>query len=427
MSLPVETESTDSPSLGESASPAARASSWIRLRESGMQVRLTPEGFIADLAVRLSDAATTDEALQVTLLALTQYLPGCRIEICDSNSRRPDEESPTPSSPNAEGCESSTQLLSRCEWSLGPTTCGSNALELLLSVTLPESRQSRDVAEVLELGRQAAALLRASLRVDRLRQTALSRTDEVLQLRRRIIQAEKLAGYGQLVASKLHDLNNPLTAIVAYSQVLSQSLTKQGLDRSDDLERLSRIREAAEIVLRQTRQLVEYACPPQTPFTPVAIGAVIQRALALCEHELTRAGLQVQICLGDDLPNVHGHAEHLTQALINLFTNAAQAARMENGRLLVTVGLEAPEANQRTRLAVRVTDNGSGISPSHLEHVFDAFYTTKTGTGCGLGLAIVRDIVEHHRGEISVTSTPLVETTFTLLLPACSSERNSID
>lgn len=421
MSPPINAQLAESEIERESASPAARTSSWIHLRGSGMQTRQTPETFVSDLAVRLSDASSLDEALQVAWVALTGYLPACRVEFLDAPARENPAEPSTvlPSSPSADGCQSSTQLLSHCEWPIGGAARDSDAVARLLSITLPEARQSCEVAEVIDLGRQVAALLRNAVRVDRLRQTVQARTDEVLQLRRRIIQSEKLASYGQLVASTLHDLSNPLTAIVAYSQYLSQTLGKQGLD-SSDLERLSRIREASEIVLRQTRQLVEYACPPKEPLTSVALGGVIQRALALCEHELSRAQLQVRIHMDDDLPNVNGHAEHLTQALVNLFTNAAQAARPEHGLLQVSVGVEEP------LLKVRVSDNGTGIAPADLEHVFDAFYTTKTGTGCGLGLSIVQDIVEHHRGQISVTSCPPTETTFTLLLPICRSERDSI-
>lgn len=108
-----------------------------------------------------------------------------------------------------------------------------------------------------------------------------------------------------------------------------------------------------------------------------------------------------------------GHAEQLTQMFVNLFTNAAQAARPTDAWLWI----DACEWQERRQLTVTVRDNGTGISPSDLDHVFDAFYTTKPGCGSGLGLAIVRDIVKHHGGNISVASSPNVETVFTIDLP----------
>lgn len=399
-------------SASESLAPEPRFASWIQRRESSSGPRQTLEGFVSELALRLASAASLNEALPLVQAALREHLPDCTVTF-DRRDNLNLQADPSSSAGLAEGgCESTAQLLERCEWSLFET----EPADFVLSIQLPRSRQPCDVAEALDVGAQVASLLRAVARLERVRQALRIRTDELLELRRRIIQADKLAGYGQLVASALHDLNSPLTAMVAYSEYLTQTLATKGVDPSD-LERLSRVRDAAQAVLRQSRRLLEYACPPRTPFTKVDLVEVIQRALALCEHEFTRSRIEVRTALGDDLPCTFGHAEHLTQLFVNLFTNAAQAARPERGWLSIGASVELLSNSSCRRLAVAISDNGSGIAPADLEHVFDAFYTTKTGTGCGLGLAIVRDIVEHHRGAISVVSEPLVETTFTVVLP----------
>jgi two-component system, NtrC family, sensor kinase len=231
-------------------------------------------------------------------------------------------------------------------------------------------------------------------------------------LRFQVIQSEKLASLGQIAAGIVHELNNPLTTIVAYSDFLRRKLASRG--EAADVERLSRINEAAERILRFSRDLTAYSRPSNEAPAPVSIHDVIDRALVFCEHEIEKTGVSVERDFSE-VRAVRGVAGQLTQVFVNLFTNAAHAMRTRGGMLTIaTVMSSEPEAE----VTVTVTDDGHGISDQDLAHVFDPFFTTKTdGSGTGLGLSIVRSIVQTHGGRIAVRARVPRGTIFQVDLP----------
>jgi signal transduction histidine kinase len=387
--------------------------------QSSFYSRKAPEACLAELAMRSVAELPLADVTQQALAVLSELLPECRAEIRDPEFG-PDSSTEvlglerslsSPLTPQA-----SARALGRCEWRLSEGNEGPS-----LVVSLRQTRRPREVARVLDIGERVARILSAAMRRETIRQVLLSQTQEIAELRRRVIQAEKLASYGQLVASVLHDLNNPLTAIVAYAEYFTRTFGGADIP-TVDLERLSHLKDAADTVLQRARGLVEYACPPRTPFTQVDLVSVIHRALALCEHEFSRKRLGVHTHFGSRLSCVSGHAEHLTQLFVNLFTNAAHAALGTNAALNIQVSAQAEPA----RILVQVHDNGVGIQPTDIDHIFDPFYTTKCGSGYGLGLSIVSDIVKHHGGHITVESTPAVGTTFNLSLPVAGTTKEEV-
>jgi signal transduction histidine kinase len=382
--------------------------------QSNIYGRAAPESCLSELATSIGNEISLDEAMSRGLAVLSILLPDCSAEIRESSNAQSTSCSPSEAPRSGEfGSQAvpdrgSNRLPGRCEWRLSENADGP-----VLVVSLRQIRQPREVARILDLGERVARILAGAVQRERSRQRLLAQAEEVRDLQRRLIQAEKLAGYGQLVASTLHDLNNPLTAILAYAEYFARALRSAGAAEAD-LERIARLKEAAETVLRQTRGLVEYACPPSAPFTSIDLIGVVRRATELCEHEFHRAGIGVRTTFASNLLAVTGHSEHLTQLFVNLFTNAAHAALPANAEL----SIEATIHEDPAWVLVRVHDNGPGIQPSDIERVFEPFYTTRRGSGCGLGLSIVRDIVNHHGGQISVESAPHVGTTFSLLLPA---------
>ena len=146
----------------------------------------------------------------------------------------------------------------------------------------------------------------------------------------------------------------------------------------------------------------------------MSLAEVIAQAHAFSQHEFERYGIVVDVACDAGVPPLRGRAGPLTQVFVNLFTNAAHAMSEHGGRLSVTVREEA----EPSKIAVEVTDTGTGIHPETLSRIFEPFFTTKeTGRGTGLGLAIVREIVEAHGGTVGAASTPGEGTTFTVHLP----------
>lgn len=267
-----------------------------------------------------------------------------------------------------------------------------------------------------QIAERAALVLGAALRRARAFQRTQRSTRELEQLQSRIIQAEKLASLGQIVAGVVHELNNPLTSIIAYADYLDRKARERLPDPSaeDDLERLRRISEAAQRILKFSRDLVAYARPSTEVPGPVPIAEVIDKAAVFCEHEFEAGPIRLERYIAPDLPAVRGVTGQLTQVFVNLFTNAAHAMAEAGGKLTVRAEL----AREKNAVVVSVEDEGSGIEPSSLPHIFEPFFTTKPdGRGTGLGLSIVRDIIDGHGGTVRVESEAGRGTVFTLTLP----------
>ena len=239
----------------------------------------------------------------------------------------------------------------------------------------------------------------------------------LMDLRSQVIQSEKLASLGQIAAGIVHELNNPLTTIVAYSDFLRKKIERKGGDPSD-VERLSRINEAAERILRFSRDLTAYSRPSSEVPAPVAIHDVLERALVFCEHELEKTGVMVERSFGE-VRAVRGVAGQLTQVFVNLFTNAAHAMRGQGGLLTISTAMRDDDVE------VIITDDGHGIDEDHRQRIFDPFFTTKTdGTGTGLGLSIVRSIVQSHGGRISVDGNDPRGSVFHVELPTAAAPKS---
>lgn len=257
---------------------------------------------------------------------------------------------------------------------------------------------------------RAAAVASSALRSTRALVAANRTARELTALKAQVIQSDKLAGLGQIAAGVVHELNNPLTSIVAYSDYLRKKAERDGADASD-VERLRRIGEAADRILRFSRDLVAYARPSSEIPAPVAIHGVIEQALVFCEHVLEQSGVTIELRFAEDLPPVRGVPGQLTQVFVNLVTNACHAMD-GGGRLAIET---APGIDS---VRVVVTDTGHGIEREHLARIFDPFFTTKTeGRGTGLGLSIVHNIIASHGGVIAAESEPGRGTSFVLALP----------
>ena len=272
-----------------------------------------------------------------------------------------------------------------------------------------------DDSPMMHVVRRAALAMGRGIGLARGHAKATSDARDLRTLNAHMVQAEKLASLGQIAAGVVHELNNPLTSIVAYTDWL---IRKQGAAPSggdpDSLERLRRIGESASRILRFTRDLVAYARPSSEVPVAVSLHTVIEQALAFCEHVIAQHGANVERRFAEGVPPVRGMHEQLVQVFVNLFTNACHAMPGDGGRLDVRSEL----SDDGLHLAVFVEDNGHGIAAEHLAQIFAPFFTTKVdGRGTGLGLSIVKNIMDNHGAEIRAERTDGGGARFILVFP----------
>jgi two-component system, NtrC family, sensor kinase len=234
---------------------------------------------------------------------------------------------------------------------------------------------------------------------------------QIEALQEQVVRAERLATLGELAAGVVHELNNPLTSITVYAEYLVRKLESQGAEQSD-LEKLRRIGASAQRILRFSRDLVQYARPSGRDLQPIDLAAVVRQSVSICEHLVERGGVTLGIEIDPALPVVRAISGQLEQVLINLITNAVHAVE-NGGRVMVRAQAEEPAC-----VWLEVADSGPGIAEDDHQKIFEPFFTTKPdGKGTGLGLPIVRNIVEQHHGEIRVSRSDLGGAAFRVILP----------
>jgi PAS domain S-box-containing protein len=221
-------------------------------------------------------------------------------------------------------------------------------------------------------------------------------------------QSEKMAGLGRLAAGIVHEVNNPLVAVTMYADSL---YAKWGLGNGDpaDLEKIAAIRDAGHRIQKLTRDLTAYASPSAGKTAPLDLAALLEQAALICKPALKEVDA-VLVRDFAEVPQVSGSHSALTQAFINLLTNAVQAIRPGG---TIRLGLQAVEGHVR----VTVTDDGEGMTAEVQQHLFEPFFTTRPGRGLGLGLATVKQIIERHGATVAVESTAGQGTRVTVALP----------
>jgi len=241
---------------------------------------------------------------------------------------------------------------------------------------------------------------------------------ELKRLEEQLIQAEKLAAMGQMLAGVAHELNNPLTAILGVTELLRdgegiQDNTKRQLELTH-----RQARRAARIV----QNLLEFSRPAAPQKKVLDVNTLIERTLQLQDHSLRRNHIHVDFLPQADLPAVVGDANQMIQVFLNLISNAEHAIRevRETGRIQIRIGRIGGH------VSITVQDDGVGVAQEALPKLFDPFYTTKRpGGGTGLGLSICMSIVREHGGSIDVETLPAGGSAFTVYLPVAPPEMSS--
>ncbi len=225
----------------------------------------------------------------------------------------------------------------------------------------------------------------------------------------RMIASSRLVSVGEMAAGAAHELNNPLTAILGFSQLAVRQDIDGVLRR--DLEAIST---EAERAGRIVDNLLSFARSHNSGDRVFDAAASIRKILDLREYECRVNNIEVVTYLDPGTPKTIADVHKMEQVILNLLSNAVQAIAEGPGRGTVTVGLVAVDG----RIRISVTDDGPGIPPDVLPHIFEPFFTTKPiGKGTGLGLSICRTILKEQGGDIRVESRPRRGTTFVVELP----------
>jgi two-component system NtrC family sensor kinase len=225
------------------------------------------------------------------------------------------------------------------------------------------------------------------------------------------MESDRHAAVGELVAGVAHEVNNPLSSISAFAQLLLRETTLSPSQR----ESIEVIRAETMRASQVVKDLLAFARRSEPQRAPLDVNGVVARTVRMRQYQFSEASVVVETDLAEDLPAVLGDARQLQQVCLNLLTNSVQAMAPTGGRLWVRT------ATADGDVVLEVRDSGSGI-PAHVRaHIFEPFFTTKEeGEGTGLGLSVSYGIVTAHRGTIEVTETSSVGTTFRVTLPAVS-------
>jgi len=234
-----------------------------------------------------------------------------------------------------------------------------------------------------------------------------------------LIQTEKLTSLGQLAASIAHEVNNPLSGVLVYTQLLAKKIAGDKFSKETALNYLSKMESELTRSTRLIRSLLDFARQSPPSLRLVSINDVIDKALELATHSAELQNIDVIKEFSPYLPNIMADFDQLQQVCTNLIINAVQAMP-EGGRLTLRTS-----ANDNWP-KVEVQDTGHGISQENMHKLFTPFFTTKSkGKGVGLGLAVAHGIIQHHQGRIEVQSKEGEGTTFTIYLPIRHEKRKA--
>lgn len=232
--------------------------------------------------------------------------------------------------------------------------------------------------------------------------------ERALQLQ--LAQAEKLAAIGEMLSGVAHELNNPLTTIIGFSELLQQEASIPEGVRTD-LERISRQAKRSSCVVQG---LLTFARQSRIQVAEVDVNAIIAQALDSLQPQLDDSNIKTLLELDPHLPRTLADGGQLQQVFLNLLTNAQQAMAQVRGPRTLRIQTRATP----TDLRVTISDSGPGIARELLLRVFDPFFTTKpVGEGTGLGLSICYGTIREHGGRIWAESEPGRGATFYVELP----------
>lgn len=234
---------------------------------------------------------------------------------------------------------------------------------------------------------------------------------ELATQREALFQSEKLNALGTLLAGVAHELNNPLTVVVANAHVLE--LSGEGKGAKSRIQKITAAADRCAKIVRSFLDMARKSPGEKVEFDPVAC---VEKALELSLYGLKDDKISVEADIAPNLPVIKGDPDQFAQVILNLVINARQALQNQDTPRKIHVAMHLDKSGEAIEL--HVSDNGSGIPANIRDSIFDPFFTTKkVGEGTGMGLSLVRGIVQSHGGEISLLDQAGPGTHFKITIP----------
>lgn len=312
-------------------------------------------------------------------------------------------------------------------WDAGSEICVAlKEGETILGIIDVESRSHNafthnDLIAMESLAGILASVVSSANQYQRLQETVLqlratevelnARMEAQRSAENRLVQAAKLAAVGEMAAGIAHELNNPLTTVTGFSELVLEEMPLESAHREELEMVLREARRASDVV----RRLLDFSRQGERVRTNADLNEVVTDVLALTRHMILTKEVQLHVLLNDGLPWASIDRNQMKQVLLNLIHNALQA--MPSGGEL-TVITSTAKRDERDWVTMSVRDNGTGISPKDKERIFEPFFTTKSDRGgTGLGLSVTYGIITDHGGTIDVSSEQGKGSTFTVYIP----------
>ena len=241
------------------------------------------------------------------------------------------------------------------------------------------------------------------------------KSEELGQAQNELINIERIASLGKLSLSVAHEINNPLSGILIYTKLIYKQLSNQEIDpakKESMLKHLKLIENETKRCGDIVKGLLDFSKKDQNGFEPRHLHEILNETFELMSHPMKVANIHFIADFSAKTDLIHCSANQIKQICVAILVNASEAVT-ENGEILFRT-MNPDDAHVR----IEITDNGVGIAPEDIPHIFEPFFSTKQNTsGIGLGLAIVHGIVQSHKGKTEVRSERGKETTILITLP----------
>jgi two-component system, NtrC family, sensor kinase len=232
---------------------------------------------------------------------------------------------------------------------------------------------------------------------------------------KKIIQEDRLVALGKLVASSVHEINNPIQGLLTFSHIIEDMTKKDSLNKTD----VEQLREFNSHMSRELARcgnivsgLLAFSRESALEFVNTDINDILTAVISLTGHKLELSDIKLNASLSKSPLIVHADRNQLQQCFLNIIFNAIDALP-EGGE----VHIKSAVGKDKKTVWVEISDDGYGITKIDMEHIFDPFFTTKEEGGTGLGLSIVYGIVKDHNGDIRAKSSPDKGTSFVISFP----------